>query len=239
MHGLHQSPGEIDRATQAVIAQITDWSADHARQLGPVQISLTQARVALNVADGALDVEEGVLEAKRRVYGEALRNLDRARRIANDNPGLIAVNERLLLEQIGLASDAAADAARIANEVNREIDGLQRRINDLQGRVADAACHLLIEPNLVRACRRLFRDLNRQIANLQDQISGAELRRRAAADVAREAANLRDEIREQVARLKNELDEAVRNLNNKCLSDGDQRGRGGSPITGGRTAPSP
>ncbi|MGV8898719.1 MAG: hypothetical protein ACOH2B_05665 [Burkholderiaceae bacterium] len=213
MYLVRESVINFERDIGNIHSQLTTWGADYLKAHARLTIDLATAKHAVQLAEGALKAEEEALKLMVQVYDFAKNRLAEVQDIVKRNPELVTFNEQALLQATKRAAEAVADAARIAAEVVNAINSLENTINGLADKISNLFCDII--GGVLPECD----ELRERISNLRDQISGQRQRKEAAEALVRETAAARDQIREKVDSLKQQLDTAA-----KGIADGTYEG---------------
>lgn len=203
MYDVREAVNKFDQEFSKIHNRLTQWGADFFKQHAKLSIDLASAKHAVDVAKTAVDIEEKELKAKEVAYDLAKQRLREARDFVKNNPDLITANETLLLRQTQAAVEATADAARIVNELNKEISKIEGRLNDVLSDLGNTVCNALGD-----VCKKL----KNEIDGLRDSITLRRERQALTQKVAEEAARARDQTRDLLSKLKSDLDKAAKGL---------------------------
>ncbi len=213
MYQVRRAVINTDRINQDLISKITSWAAEYYKKQLELQVDLATGKTALDAAQLGLDGQMKALEVERKLYEEALRNLEKAKDFVNKYPELLTVQQTLLAEQTKLATDLAARSTKLASEVAGEIKKINDEIQSLQGKIIDLGCEFLLWPKAVEKCKEKVNGINGTISNLNIRISGYREQARIAEEAAKQAEELRDQIKKKIDQLQEEYKETVRKLN--------------------------
>jgi hypothetical protein len=200
-----------EREYGKVIDRVTEWGAQYLQESIKLTSDLASARAAVEAAQIGVNAQREALRIASYAHEVAKKRLLEVNEIVQKNPALINAAERLYVQQVKIAVDAAAEAASVAANVDAEVRRLEDRVNTWLDKLGGFRCGRLFEP-AKSECKKRFGKLEVRISDAQEAITLRKQRRETFRNLAREADRARDNSKRELDRLREQYERAKLDL---------------------------